>query len=230
MSEVLLLSPRVGRVMKSVKILLVDDHVVIRRGLCAMLGVRPGWTVVGEASNGREAIEAARILKPDLVIADISMPLLNGLEAIPKILKVAPNAKILVLSMHDEEQLIQSALEEGASGFVLKSDAEQSLYKAIETVISGKRFVSPSVTRMVLNSRPLSLTKAAFSHERFLTGREQEVVHLLAEGFSNKQVADLLSISVRTAENHRARLSRKLGLKSFSGLVRYAIRNHIIDA
>lgn len=217
--------------MRSVRLLLVDDHVVIRRGLCAMLSVRPGWTVVGEASDGREAIEAARILKPDLVIADITMPLLNGLEAIPKMLKVAPSARILILSMHDEEQLIQRALDEGASGFVLKSDAEQCLYQAVEAVICGKRFVSPSVARLVLKRRQLRLTNTpAVSHERFLTAREQEVVHLLAEGFSNKQVGDLLSISVRTAENHRARLSRKLGVTSLSGLVRYAIRNHIIDA
>jgi DNA-binding NarL/FixJ family response regulator len=196
-----------------------------------MLSVRPGWTVIGEASNGREAVEAARILKPDLVIADITMPLLNGLEAIPKMLKVAPSARILILSMHDEEQLIYRALDEGASGFVLKSDAEQCLYEAIEAVIGGKRFVSPSVASLVRQRRQLRLTStAAFSHEPFLTGREQEVVQLLAEGFSNKQVADLLSISVRTAENHRARLSRKLGVKSLSALVRYAIRNHIIDA
>jgi two-component system, NarL family, response regulator NreC len=204
---------------------------VIRKGLRALLGATSGWKIAGETCNGREAIEAARILHPDLIIADISMPQLNGLDAIPRLLRTAPNARILVLSMHDEEELIQRALQAGASAFVLKSDAEQSLLRAVELVLSGKRFVSPGVTRIVLNGLPGERKHARASNGLgFLTDREQEVVQLLAEGYSNKQVAALLAISVRTAENHRARISKKLGLNSLSGLVRYAIRNHIIEA
>ena len=216
---------------KAVAILLADDHVVIRKGLIALLGAQPGWRIVGETCNGREAVEAARSLQPDLVIVDISMPQFNGLDAIPRLLRVAPNTRILVLSMHEEEEIIQRALQAGASGFVLKSDAEQSLLRAVGAVLSGKRFVSPSVTHIVLSrtsarTRTLSHGGSGYS---FLTERELEVVQLLAEGYSNKQVAALLAISVRTAENHRARLSKKLGLNSLSGLVRYAIRNHIIE-
>ena len=214
----------------AVSILLVDDHVVIRKGLHALLSAKPGWKVIGEASNGREAIESARSLQPDLIIADISMPQLNGLDAIPRLLKAAPNTRILILSMHDEEELIQRALQAGASAFVLKSDAEQSLLKAVEWVLNGKKFVSPSVTRIVLNSLPGTKgSHRGSANVGLLTEREQEVVQLLAEGYSNKQVANLLMISVRTAENHRARLSKKLGVNSLSGLVRYAIRNHIIS-
>ena len=215
--------------MKRISILLVDDHVVILRGLHALLGCKPGWRIVGEAYDGREAIALASALHPDLIIVDISMPLLNGLDAIAPLLRVAPQSRILVLSMHDEAELIERALQAGASAFVLKSDAEQNLLKAVETVLCGKRFVSPSATRIVLDS-PASIRRSRKSARAFLTGREQEVVQLLAEGYSNKEVASLLAISVRTAENHRARLSKKLGLRSISELVRFAIRNHIIEA
>lgn len=211
-------------------ILLADDHVVIRKGLTALLGSKPGWKIVGEACNGHEAIEAARALQPDLVIIDISMPQLNGLDTIPRLLRTAPNTRILVLSMHEEQELIQRALLAGASGFVLKSDAEQSLIKAVGLVLSGKRFLSPSVTRIMLNTPPIGRRNInGRNGHLLLTSRELEVVQLLAEGHSNKQVASLLGISVRTAENHRARLSKKLAVNSFSELVRYAIRNHIIE-
>jgi len=216
---------------KPVSILIADDHLVIRKGLVSLLGVKRGWRIVGEASNGREAVEAARSLQPDLVIVDISMPLLNGLDSIPHLLKTSPNTRIVVLSVHEEEELLQRALEAGASGFVPKSDGEQSLFKAVEAVVSGKRFVSPSVTRIVLGGLPGRGNLPSRDSECiFLTKREQEVVQLLAEGHSNKQVAGLLAISVRTAENHRARLSKKLKVNSLSGLVRYAIRNRIIQA
>ena len=216
---------------KPVSILLADDHVVVRKGLLSLLGVKPGWNIVAEASNGREAVDTARVLQPDLIILDISMPQLNGLECTPRLLRAAPNIRILVLSMHEEEELIRRTLEAGASGFVLKSDAEQSLFKAVETVLAGKRFVSPSVTRIVLKGVPDGRALRHRQNERMvLSQREQEVVQLLAEGFSNKQVASLLAISVRTAENHRARLSKKLKVSSLSGLVRYAVRNHIIEA
>ena len=214
----------------AVSILIVDDHVVIRKGLRVLLSVKPGWKVVGEACNGREAIDSARALQPDLIITNISMPQLNGLNAIPRLLRAAPNTRIVILSMHDEEDLIQSSLRAGASAFVLKSDAEPNLLRAVECVLKGKTFVSPSVTRIVLSGLPSKKRNhQGGQRSGVLTEREQEIVQLLAEGHSNKQVADLLVISVRTAENHRARLSKKLGVNSLSGLVRYAIRNHMIE-
>ncbi len=215
---------------QDVSILLADDHVVVRKGLVALLSAKPTWRIVGEACNGHEVVEAARVLQPDLVIVDISMPQLNGLDAIPHVLRAAPNTRILVLSMHEEEEVIRRALGAGASGFVLKSDAEQSLLRGIGVVLSGKQFVSHSVTRFVLSGASTGKRKVNHGGQcRVLTERELEVVQLVAEGHSNKQVADLLAISVRTAENHRARLSKKLGVTSLGGLVRYAIRNHIIQ-
>lgn len=212
---------------------MADDHVVVRKGLRALLEAQTEWDVVAEACDGRETIEMARIFQPDLIILDITMPQLNGLDAIPRILKASPSTHVLVLSMHDEEELIERTLRSGANGYVLKSDAEQSLVTAAETALSGRRFVSPALTRIVLNHTPTAGVRS-IDHSRKpkfipLTGREQEVIQLLAEGKSNKQVADLLSISVRTAENHRARLMKKLAVDSLSGLVRYAVRNNIIQ-
>lgn len=220
---------------RRVRVLVADDHVVVRKGLRALFEAQSAWDVVAEARDGREAIEMAGALQPDLIILDITMPQLNGLDAIPRILKASPSSHVLVLSMHDEEELIQRTLRSGANGYVLKSDAEQSLLTAAEAVLSGRRFVSPSVTKVVLNRSQGERAHTGALHGgrkpefSCLTGREQEVIQLLAEGKSNKQVADLLSISVRTAENHRARLMKKLGVGSLSGLVRYAVRNNIIQ-
>lgn len=226
--------PVSSRNMRQVRVLVADDHVVVRKGLRALLEAQSVWDVVAEARDGREAIEMAAAFQPDLIILDITMPQLNGLDAIPRILKVSPSSHVLVLSMHDEEELIQRTLRSGVHGYVLKSDAEQSLLTAAEAVLSGRKFVSPSVTRVVLNRSQAERVHSGSSKGRkpefsCLTGREQEVIQLLAEGKSNKQVADLLSISVRTAENHRARLMKKLGVGSLSGLVRYAVRNNIIQ-
>jgi len=212
-------------------IVIVDDHVVVRRGLRALLEEESKWNVIAEAGDGREAIEKARVFHPDLMILDITMPQLNGLEAIPRIRKASPSTHILVLSMHDEEELIHRTLEAGASGYILKSDAGPSLLSAAYAVLSGRTFVSPSVTPVVLNRSYESESQSKGRTLEFgsLTKREKEVIQLLAEGKSNKQVATTLSISVRTAENHRARLMRKLGVDSLSALVRYAVRNKIIQ-
>jgi DNA-binding NarL/FixJ family response regulator len=210
-------------------VLIADDHVIVRKGVRALLEAHQ-WKVVGEAGTGLETIELARRLHPELVVIDLSMPRVNGLTAVPEILRASPSSRILVFSMHDEEELIQRTLHAGASGYVLKSDAEQSLVRAAAAIAAGRKFVSPSVSRIVLNHAP---TVGASRRQRplpYLTAREQEVLQLLAEGLSNKQVADVLDLSVRTAENHRARLMKKLGVHTLSGLVRYAIRNHIIHA
>jgi two-component system response regulator NreC len=229
------LSTQVSRLthMKQLSILIADDQVLVRKGLRALLGAKPEWAVAGEANNGLEAIEKALILQPNLIIVDISMPQLNGLGAIPRMLQAAPHARVLVLTMHNAEEVIQRALQVGASGYVLKSDAEESLLEAVSAVATGRRFVTPSVAPTVLSR--VRVPGTTRKHNRSLdfahpTGREQEVIQLLSEGNSNKQVAALLGISIRTAENHRARLMKKLGLNSLSDLVRYAIRNNIIRA
>ena len=208
---------------RPVSILIVDDHVVVRKGLCALFAAQ-GWKVVGEAGTGRDAVELAKRVRPQIVVTDIMMPQFNGVDAIAPILKTSPDSRILIFSMLDEPELIEEALHAGASGYVLKSDVEQSLLRAVAALSAGKTFVSP------LGSRRLFPPKPSYADSRgdHLTYREIEVVQLLAEGLSNKQVAGVLEISVRTAENHRARLMKKLGIHSLSGLVRYAIRHHMI--
>jgi DNA-binding NarL/FixJ family response regulator len=213
-----------------ISFLLADHQAIVRKGLRALFDARPEWKIVGEASNGREAVENVRMLKPNLVITDIYTPELNGLDAVPRMLKVSPTTRILIFSMHNEEELIKMALKAGASAYLLKSDAEQTLLKGIETVLNGRMFVSPSLAADVLGHTQ-SRRRANSGGPNFaaLTQREREVVQLLSEGCSNKQVADRLSISVRTAENHRARSMKKLGV-GLCGLVRYAVRNNIIQA
>jgi DNA-binding NarL/FixJ family response regulator len=216
--------------MPSLRILIADDHDMVRRGLVATLTERPGWQVCGEAVTGREAVEQAIRLKPDVVILDISMPELNGLEAARQILKAEPRAEILVLTMHDSEQLIREVLAAGARGYVLKNDAGRVLVQAVEALSQHKPFFTASVSEMVLNQY---LHPAAPSPEEVqvnrLTPREREVVQLVAEGRSNKEIADTLGISLRTAETHRMNVMRKLSLRSASDITRYAIRNKIIE-
>ena len=212
---------------RNVSVLIADDHAIVRKGLRALLEAH-GWCIVGEADNGRGCIDLAAQFQPHLVVLDITMRGLNGIDTISAVLKVSSYSRVLVFSMHDEEDLILRTFEAGARGYVLKSDVEQSLLKAVNLVSSGMRFVSPSVPRIV-SGRIFATPKRRFP-DSHLTGREHEVVQLLAEGMSNKQIATALDISVRTAENHRARLMKKLGIHSLSGLVRYAIRNNIIQA
>jgi DNA-binding NarL/FixJ family response regulator len=215
----------------SKRILLADDHDIVRKGLRSILENQPDWEVCGEAVTGREAVELTSNLNPDVVVVDISMPELNGLDATRQILKEAPGTEVLVLTVHDSESLINEVLKAGARGYLLKTDASKHLVAAIESLLQHKPFLSSSVSAVVLEGY-LSGATAALKAETAggrLTPREREIVQLLAEGKSNKEVASALNISVKTAETHRTNIMRKLDFHSVSDLVRYAIRNKIIE-
>jgi DNA-binding NarL/FixJ family response regulator len=219
--------------MASFRILLADDHEVVRTGLRALLEEQPGWEVVAEAIDGRDAVEKASKFKPDAVVIDIAMPSLNGLEAVRQIVKAVPQARVLVLTMYDSDPLIQQVLQAGARGYLLKSDAGRDLVSAIDALRRNKTFFTPKVSQMVLDGyldkNPKE--KQADNEESLrLTSRQREIVQLLAEGKSSKEVAAVLGLSVKTAETHRANIMRKLDCHSVTELVRYAIRNHIIAA
>lgn len=218
--------------MQKFRILIADDHEIVRRGLRAILAARTDWEVVGESVSGRAALEDTRTLRPNLVIMDIGMPELNGLDATRLILKDAPSTEILILTMHESEQLIREVLDAGARGYMLKSDAGKDLIAAIESLRMHKPYFTTRVSEMVLTgflNGPSRTPEAdALNHSR-LTTREREIVQLLAEGMSNKEVATKLNISVKTAETHRSRIMAKLQLHSIGELVRYAVRNRIVE-
>jgi DNA-binding NarL/FixJ family response regulator len=214
---------------KRLRILVADDHELVRRGIRGLLRARPGWTVVGEAMNGREAVEKANRLKPDVVILDISMPDLDGLQATRRIREVVPTTKVVVLTMHDSDQMVRRVLHAGALGYVLKSDLATQLVKAVKYVSAGKQFLTPRISDMVLKGFLKignQVDKTGRSQAR-PTLREMEVIRLLAEGKANKEIAVALGITTRTAETHRAKIMLKLGLHSLTELIHYAIRHKI---
>ena len=217
------------------RILIADDHEVARRGIRALLESHPGWEVCGEAKDGREAVELASKEKPDLILLDIGMPNLNGLEAARQILAVSPDIAILILTMHDSDQVVREVLRAGARGFLLKSDAGRDLVAAVEALQLQRTFFTTRVSQMVLDGfldRDNRLDGTERNHEDLddvLTGREREVIQLLAEGKTSKEVAVTLNLSVKTAETHRTNLMRKLGLHSVADLTRYAVRNGIVQ-
>jgi DNA-binding NarL/FixJ family response regulator len=217
--------------MKPVRILIADDHEVVRRGIRALLETQSKWEVAGEAVTGRQAVEETRRLIPDLVIMDITMPEMNGLEATRQIRKELPQVEVLILSVHDSEQVVREVLEAGARGYVLKSDAGRDLITAVETLCRHKPFFTEKISEMMLEGF-LKGSSAVEPHKvalGSLTTREREIVQLLAEGKSNKEIADILQISIKTVETHRSHIMAKLNLHSMSDLVRYAIRNQIIQ-
>jgi DNA-binding NarL/FixJ family response regulator len=215
------------------RILVADDHEVVRRGLSALLQSQPDWEVCGEAGDGREAVEKAQKLRPDVVILDIGMPSLNGLEATRHILKNQPQIKILILTLHDSDQVVREVLNAGARGFLLKSDAARDLVAAVEALRRDKTYFTSKVAAMVLEGFLKNGTNATAAAppppgRSRLTPREREIVQLLAEGKSTKEVAVALGLSVKTAETHRSNIMRKLELHSVSDLVLYAVRNNIV--
>jgi DNA-binding NarL/FixJ family response regulator len=214
------------------RILVADDHDIMRRGLKQLLTSKPGWEICAEAKNGREAVALAEQHKPDVVVMDISMPELNGLEAVRRIRKQLPKTEIVVLTLHFSDQLVQDVVEAGARGYIMKSDADRDLVAAVEALSCRRSFFTPQAGEMVLNGFRKRDAKAEAEHEYRgrLTDREREIVQLLAEGKSSKEVAVALGISVKTAETHRANIMRKLEIHSVSELVRYAVKNQIIEA
>ena len=217
--------------MRNLRIVVADDHPLMRRGICDLLESEPGWKVVAEASNGREAVEAMTGSKPDVLVIDLAMPELNGLTATREILRALPKTEVVLLTMHNTEQVIREVLESGARGFVLKSDAGQSLVAAVKAVAGGKPFFTPNVADVVLKGYLRSNSKnGSRANLPVLTTRELQVMQLLAEGKANKAVASAMQISVKTVEAHRSNINRKLSIKTTSELVRYAVRNGIVDA
>ena len=218
--------------MRPVQILLADDHEVVRKGLRALLEAQPRWKVIAEATDGREAVEKSQTMHPDVAIVDIGMPSLNGLEATRQIVKKAPRTRVLVLTMHDSNPLIQQVVKAGARGYVLKSDVAGDLVSAVEALCRDQTFFTSKVSQIILDRYvgKSDLPENIADPDSPLTPREREVVQLLAEGKSSKEVAAVLGISVKTAETHRINLMRKLDCHSVAEVVRYAVRNLIAEA
>jgi len=212
--------------------MIADDHELLRRGIRELLHEATDFAVCGEASSGREAVQLASSLKPQIVVMDIAMPDLNGLEATRQILKALPQTEVLILSMHESEQLVREVLSSGARGYVLKADAGRDLLAALDAVSRHKPYFTSKIAELVLQGYLAqgSLSESPAPVRQLLSPREREIIQLLAEGYSNKQIADRLNISIKTAESHRAHIMSKLDLHSISELVRYAIRNQIVES
>lgn len=212
-----------------VRILVADDHELVRRGLKTLLSSRPGWVVCAEAATGREAIAKAEQCRPNIVVMDISMPELNGLDAIRKISKILPKTEFVVLSVHYTDQLVTQVIEAGAHAYVLKSDADQDLLLAVEALANHHAFFTAGATRVILDGALSKDSNPIGLKHKLLTSREREIVQLIAEGKTSKEVAAVLGISTKTAETHRANLMRKLEIHSTVDVVRYAVRNSVIE-
>ena len=215
-----------------IKILIADDHELLRDGIKARLEKQSGWLICGEAGNGRDAVRLATALQPDVVVMDIGMPQLNGIEAATQIRQVSPKTGVLILTMQESEVLVRSALVAGVRGFLLKTDAGRLLITAVETVLAGKPFFTGRVSEIVLADflNPDRAAQAAVDDRQRLTSREREVLQLLAEAKTSKEAALTLGVSLKTVEAHRANIMRKLNVHSIAELVRYAVRNKIIEA
>jgi DNA-binding NarL/FixJ family response regulator len=214
--------------MGKIRVLVVDDHTMVRKGLCSLLEAKPDIEVVGEAEDGREAIEKVEALLPDVVLMDITMPRLNGLEATRQIKRLFPKVKIVALTMYTNEEYIQQFLQAGASGYVVKQAAPAELMSAIQAVYRGDSFLSPLISKTVIDEYLKRTEPAASSEQAKLTDREREVLQLIAEGCSNREIAQKLQISIKTAGVHRTNLMEKIGIHNVTDLVKYALRKGII--
>jgi DNA-binding NarL/FixJ family response regulator len=218
--------------MKRIKTLLADDHTIVREGLRALLAADREIEVVGEAHDGREAVELTASLRPDVVVMDIAMPILNGLEATRQILAASPGTKVLILSAHSDDAYIDRVIAVGAVGFLIKQTSAQILAKAIHEIMAGKAFYSPQVSKRIQDhyQKPDKIGGLMIKKATGLTSRELEVIQLVAEGQANKQVAAGLHISIKTVEKHRQHLMDKLNIHDTAGLTRYAITQGIIES
>lgn len=210
---------------RKTRILLADDHAIVRQGFRLILSSQPDFEVIGEASNGREAVERAGELQPDIVVMDVSMPELNGIEATRRIAESAPRARVLALSMHKDSVYVREILRAGARGYLLKDSIDNDLLTAVRAIASGEGYLSPAVSDAVLSDYRKHVTDPI----DLLTSREREVLQMIAEGKTNKDIANTLKLSVYTVEAHRGRIMEKLNLHSTGELVRFAIRNGLID-
>ena len=217
--------------MKKISVLLVDDHTVVRQGFRSLLSAEPDIEVVGEAENGRQAVQLTRQLSPDIVVMDIAMPQLNGLEATRQIVGAGLPAKVLMLSSYADDEYVQQATDAGASGYLLKQSAADDLIEAVREIARGNAFFSPSVLKRLLEFYRESRRKGRSSSQRSgqLTSREQEVLQLVAEGQLNKQIAGALSLSIKTVEKHRQQLMNKLNIHDIAGLTRYAVAHGVVE-
>jgi DNA-binding NarL/FixJ family response regulator len=211
--------------MKRIRILLADDHAVVRRGFQMILAEQSDMEIVGEAGNGREALELAAKLKPDVVVMDVAMPELNGIEATRRMAESAPHARVLALSMHKDSVYVRETLRAGARGYLLKDSVAADLVSAVRAVAAGEGYLSPAVSDAVLDDYRRHVTNPI----DLLTSREREVLQMLAEGKTNKEIAAVLNLSVYTVDAHRGRIMEKLNLHSINELVRFAVRNGLID-
>jgi len=216
--------------MNTVRILIADDHELFRRGLVSVLAGRPEWKIVAEAADGRQACELAAKLTPEIAVMDLTMPELNGLEATRQMRAATPKTRILIVTAHESEQLVREVLDAGAMGYVLKSDAGRILVDAIEALLDDRPFFTSKVARFVLQGYLRRGEQSDAPGAVTLSPREREIVQLLAEGNNNKDVARALQLSIKTVETHRSNIMRKMEFGSLADLVRYAIRNKLIDA
>jgi DNA-binding NarL/FixJ family response regulator len=211
--------------MKRTRILLADDHAVVRQGFKMLLAAQPDMEIAGEASNGREAVEAAERLRPDVVVMDVAMPELNGIEAMRRLATSVPHARVIALSMHKDSVYVREILRAGARGYLLKDSDAEDLVSAIRAVARGESYLSPAVSNAVLDDYRRHVTNPI----DLLTSREREVLQMLAEGKTNKEIAGVLNLSVYTVDAHRGRIMEKLNLHSINDLVRFAVRNGLIE-
>jgi two-component system, NarL family, response regulator NreC len=211
--------------MRRTRILLADDHAVVRQGFKMLLSAQGDMEIVGEASNGREAVELAEQLKPDIVVMDVAMPELNGIEATRRLAGSAPHTRVIALSMHKDSVYVREILRAGARGYLLKDSGAEDLVRAIRAVAGGESWLSPAVSNAVLDDYRRHVTNPI----DLLTSREREVLQMLAEGKTNKEIATVLNLSVYTVDAHRGRIMEKLNLHSINELVRFAVRNGLID-
>ena len=215
--------------MSTLKILIADDHDIVRKGLRMLLEEHLGWEICGEARSGREAVESAIQLTPDVTVIDVSMPDLNGLEATRQIRKACPKTEVLVITHHDSDEMAGEVLDAGARGYVLKSDSDKDLVNAVEALSQHKPFFTSRVTEILLDNRGSRITDPADQMRNRLTTREREILQLLAEGKTAKEVASILGIAIKTSDTHRTNIMRKLNVHSVAELVRYAIRNKVVE-
>lgn len=213
---------------RKIKLIIADDHRIVREGIRSLLDGKENIIVIGEAENGREAVRQAKELSPDIMLMDIAMPLLNGLEATKQIRRDCPTVKVIALTVHDDEEYIRSMLSAGAMGFITKYAASDELIQAIRSVHQGEMALSPAITRLVVEDF-LRWADVENKNSDNLTPREREVLQLIAEGYKNKDIADILKISIKTVRAHRSNIMQKLDLHSQGELIKYAIQKKIIE-